>query len=191
MAKKKNSSKSTDAKKVVFVPVTPKYERMLKIVLFLSIFGMVVASYLTYAHFRPGASEFCNFGDNFDCEIVNQSIYSDIGGVPVAILGLLTYLTMFLLSLVLLYKIDLEQYWDKLTDRFLLGTVGLLSGVGFVFQSYLAYIEWQVLMTWCVFCITSHVTITIIFVLSLFALKYQAILKEKRRTEKGKVCEFC
>ncbi|HEB13869.1 MAG TPA: vitamin K epoxide reductase family protein, partial [candidate division WWE3 bacterium] len=52
-----------------------------------SILGMVVMAYLAYLKFTEGASSFCDLSEGLSCSAVNQSIYSEIFGIPVAILG--------------------------------------------------------------------------------------------------------
>ena len=54
--------------------------------------GVVVAGYLTWVHFDKAALV-CVAGGG--CETVQQSSYAEISGVPVALLGLVSYTVVF------------------------------------------------------------------------------------------------
>ena len=66
--------------------------RHLKIaMLVLTLVGLGVASYLTYAHYS-GAEVPCPKGGG--CETVQHSVYSKLAGVPVALIGLVGYVAI-------------------------------------------------------------------------------------------------
>ncbi len=115
----------------------------------LNLVAVLATIYLTYAHFKPSASEVCNFSEQWNCEIVNQSIYSEIFGIPVSILGFITYslLTAFAIR-------GLKQNQTRLLPWVLLCVIG---GVGF--SLYLTGIETFVLKTYCIFCVVQQIII--------------------------------
>ncbi len=49
-------------------------------------------------HYAKSATEFCDFSEKFNCDIVNRSEYSSFEGIPVAGIGVLGYATLFVLS---------------------------------------------------------------------------------------------
>ena len=51
--------------------------------------GAGIAAYLTWVHYEPGALV-CLRGSS-GCERVNSSRYAELAGIPVALLGLVTY----------------------------------------------------------------------------------------------------
>ena len=65
----------------------------------LAIAGIGIAAYLTVVHFADQPIVCSGIGD---CEKVNSSRYAKLAGVPVAVLGLLSYVTMLALVLVAL-----------------------------------------------------------------------------------------
>src|SRR3989338_3070369 len=79
------------------------------IIIIISILGVLLSSYLTYLHFKPSASKLCVFGENFDCDIVNKSVYSELFGIPVAIFGGLTYLLFLTIAVLLLKNYDFSK----------------------------------------------------------------------------------
>ncbi len=111
--------------------------------------GIGVSSFSLYHHFGSSKSSFCDFGQAFNCDIVNRSVYSTLLGVPVALIGLLGYVLILAFATV---------YREKAETPLLL-TVVSLAGLGF--SLYLTYIEGFVLRTWCILCLSSLALITV------------------------------
>lgn len=120
----------------------------------LALAGIAVSSVSLQHHYAKSETDYCSFGENFNCDIVNRSSYSTVAGVPVAMVGILGYAT--LLALATLYRTKAE------TPGML--TVASLAGLGFAL--YLTYIEGFVLGAWCVLCLSSLTVIFCIAVLS-------------------------
>ncbi len=124
----------------------------------LALIGAGIAVY-SLAHKSGFASgSFCTIGTTFNCDIVNKGPYSELYGIPVALIGILGYgflaMTAFL---------KLRSPADKTLTKLLgLGTIG---GLGF--SLYLTSIEAFVLQTWCLLCLTSQAIILTILVLTI------------------------
>jgi vitamin-K-epoxide reductase (warfarin-sensitive) len=119
----------------------------------LSLAGMVVSAISLQRHYAKSASAFCDFGERFNCDIVNRSQYSSLMGIPVAGIGFVGY--GVLLALATIYRSHAE------TPLRLLGA----AGAGLAFALYLTYVEGYVLDTWCILCLSSLgliVTITVL-----------------------------
>jgi vitamin-K-epoxide reductase (warfarin-sensitive) len=126
---------------------------------FISVFaaiGVVVSSLSLYHHFGTSKTSYCDIGENFNCDVVNRSIYSTVFGIPDALIGVLGYAT--LLSLATAYRARAR------TPAVLLAAS--LAGLGFAL--YLTYIEAFVLATWCILCLSSLIMITLIVACSAF-----------------------
>jgi uncharacterized membrane protein len=108
-----------------------------------AIAGVVVSSISLYHHFGTTRTSFCNFGESFNCDIVNRSSYSTVLGVPVALIGILGYLLILALATV---------YREKAQTPVML-LIASIGGLGFAL--YLTYIEGFVLRAWCVLCLSS------------------------------------
>ena len=67
----------------------------------LSFVGIVVSAVSLQRHYARSATRFCEFGEQFNCDIVNRSEYSSIAGVPVAAIGVAVACDEFALSPVL------------------------------------------------------------------------------------------
>ena len=105
----------------------------------LSAIGIVLASYLTYAHYAE-ATIVCTTGG---CEAVQSSDYAELLGVPVAVLGLLAY--VFLLATAFL-TLELAR---------LAGAVVAVSGA--LFAGYLLFAQLFLIDAICQWCVASDV----------------------------------
>ena len=121
----------------------------------LAIAGIAVSSVSLDHHFRKSKTSYCDFGQSFNCDLVNRSEYSTVAGVPVALIGICGY--MALLAFATFYR-------DKAETPGIL-VVGSLGGLGFAL--YLTYVEKYVLFTWCILCLSSLALIFSITVLSV------------------------
>ncbi len=118
----------------------------------LAIAGTGIATYLAVVHFAGQPIACSGVGD---CELVNSSRYATLGGVPVAVLGLLAYATMLAL---------IGAAWLRRSPELLLAAWGVAL-VSFGFSMYLTYIELRVLDAICVYCVASACVATALFAL--------------------------
>ena len=121
----------------------------------LSLAGMGVSAVSLQRHYAKSSSDFCDLSQNFNCDIVNRSEYSEIQGIPVAAMGVAGYAALFLLS-------TLWKSKPQTPARLLGGAV-----VGLAFALYLTYVEAHELKTWCILCLGSQVLIFLIMLLSV------------------------
>ena len=128
--------------------------RILRAIALLSVGGAVVSSISLYHHYGASASSFCDFGANFNCDMVNRSIYSAVFGIPVALIGILGYGALLILATLYRAKAKVP----------LMLLVASLTGLGFAL--YLTYVEAFVLAVWCILCLSSLTLIAAITVLS-------------------------
>jgi uncharacterized membrane protein len=121
----------------------------------LSLAGVIVSAISLRRHYAKSATEFCDFSQEFSCDMVNRSEYSSIVGIPVAGIGVAGYAVLFALSTLCKSRSD--------TPNLLLGAA--IAGLGFAL--YLTYIEAYVLTTWCILCLISLALIALISVLAV------------------------
>jgi uncharacterized membrane protein len=136
--------------------LTNAVRRVFMAIATLALAGIVVSSVSLHHHYGTSQTTYCDFGQSFNCDIVNRSIYSTILGVPDALIGILGYAGLLALSTV--YRAKSEA-----------PAVLLIASVaGLSFALYLTYIEAFVLATWCILCLSSLTVITLITGLSSF-----------------------
>ena len=113
------------------------------VVALLAVCGIGVSSVSLQQHYAKSKTAYCDFGENFNCDLVNRSQYSEIFGIPVALVGMLGYAA--LAGLATAYRNRRE------TPALLFGG----SAAGLAFALYLTYIEEHVLGVWCILCLSS------------------------------------
>ena len=111
--------------------------------------GLAIATYLTVAHYA-GGTPVCAIAHG--CAVVQKSSYSQLGGVPVALLGLLGYVAI-LASLA------------GNGRRARTATAGL-AFAGFGFSAWLTYVEVAELQAICIWCVGSALCMTVLAGLS-------------------------
>ena len=136
--------------------MTTAARRVLVGIAVLAVAGMAVSSVSLFHHYGSSKTSYCDIGENFNCDIVNRSIYSTVFGIPVALIGIGGYAA--LLALATLYRSKAET-----PTRLLIAST---AGLGFAL--YLTYIEAYVLATWCILCLSSLTLIFLITTLSSF-----------------------
>jgi uncharacterized membrane protein len=124
-----------------------------KTMIVLAAIGLGVAGYLTYIHYA-GIVPLCGKGGG-SCEKVQTSVYAEILGIPVPLLGLIGYI-LILVSLLI-----------PQSETTRLATV-ILTGGGFAFSAYLTYREVFTLKMICEWCVSSAVIMTILMCLSVW-----------------------
>jgi uncharacterized membrane protein len=117
----------------------------------LGLIGLGVATYLTVVHYT-GAAPVCAI--NHGCETVQKSKYAEVVGIPVALLGLIGYVS-FLATFVLRGE----------TAR--MSRVGITT-IGFLFSMYLTYLELFTIHAICQWCVSSAVIMTILLIMSVY-----------------------
>jgi uncharacterized membrane protein len=108
--------------------------------------GVAIAAYLTWIHYQPGALV-CLRGST-GCETVSKSSYAELGGVPVALLGLVAYVVL-------------------LVSAFLRALVAVAAAAaialaGLAFAGWLVYVQASILDAWCAWCLASDVVLTLL-----------------------------
>jgi len=126
--------------------------RLLLAISLLAVVGMALSAVSLKNHYSGEKTEYCDLGDNFNCDLVNRSVYSRVGPVPVAAIGLVGYAALFALS--------------RLRRRAAAALMLLGALAGLTFALYLTYIEAYVLGVWCILCLGSLALIAGITVLS-------------------------
>lgn len=140
-----------------------------------SLVGIADASYITYEKFS-GVVPDC--GPGFDCGAVLNSKWSSIGPIPLSLLGLAYYLTVFTLGFLLVSEFEIQKPLGKLFDKIKLSQNNALRNIttaealflvttfGFGFSIYLVVLMAFVIGAWCKYCVISAVTSTLLFIVS-------------------------
>ena len=123
------------------------------------VLGLLVAIYMTI--YKVTSNDKMCLGSG-DCSTVNASRYSEVNGIPVAVIGVLGYLAILAVH----YLERGRGYFKQNGTLFIFG----LALTGFIFTLWLIYVEFALLRALCPFCLTSQTAMTIIFIISVIRL---------------------
>ena len=137
--------------------MTKNKKVILSSIILVGVIGFFDSLYLTLKHYTQ-TSILCSILEG--CDRVTTSTYSIIGGVPVALLGALYYLAIFILAIANIVK----------PDKKLAQILFYLSLVGFLFSLWLVYLQIFVIKALCLYCLISALTSTLILALSFIYL---------------------
>jgi uncharacterized membrane protein len=120
----------------------------------LALIGAAIAGYLTWVHYA-GLQPFC-VGGGGSCETVQSSRWSELAGIPVAVLGLAGYL-------LLLGSLAVPGETGRMA-------AALLALVGVGFSAWLTYVEVVKIDAICQWCAASAVIMLLLAIVSLTRL---------------------
>lgn len=136
----------------------PPKRAVVVLLLAVSLLGFIDAAYLTARHLLGAPPPCGRFGG---CETVTTSGYAAIAGVPVALLGALYYLAIFLS--VVAYVDSGRPGILRMTARF--------TAVGFIASAWFVYLQLFVIRAICLYCIFSALASTLLFLLGAAILR--------------------
>jgi uncharacterized membrane protein len=127
----------------------------------LAVVGIVAAGFLTSFHVNTGAADaFCTAASG--CGTVKDSPYSEVWGVPIAVLGLAVYMVLALLAILAIRGFAVREWVP-------LAAFGLALN-GTIYSAYLTYLELYVIHAVCPWCVASAVVLGALLALSLYDL---------------------
>jgi uncharacterized membrane protein len=128
------------------------------------VIGLLVSIYMTV--YKLTSNDLMCLGSG-DCSTVNASRYSEVNGIPVALIGVGGYAAILVL-----------HYLEKKRGYFQSNGILLIFGLaltGFLFTAWLIYVEIELIRAFCPFCITSQIAMTLIFIIAIIRLIRQPL----------------
>ncbi len=141
-------------------PFKNKKNLLILLIVFFAFLGFLDATYLTILHYQNIIPP-CSLTSG--CERVLTSPYSQIGIVPVSLLGSIFFLTIIVLSIIILQSKKSHFSLQKA----LLGSalIGFLVSLGFFL------IQLLILRAFCPYCLTSETISLLILTLSIALIR--------------------
>lgn len=125
----------------------------------LTLIGLGVAGYLAYVEFNQ-VEAVC--GPVGDCNTVQQSSYATLFGIlPVGVLGVLGYIAIIIIWLVGLLDLD-----NPVINRLSKLGFWVITLFGTLFSIYLTFLEPFVIGATCMWCLSSAVIMTVLFLIA-------------------------
>jgi len=128
----------------------------------LIVIGILITGYLSVAELTNTTTA-CIESGAFNCDVVQNSAYSKMMGIPIAVLGFGTYLILGAL-------VTLENRVGLLKDYGVV-LVFAITLFGFLYSAWLTYIEFFQLKALCPWCLASATVMTLLFVVSGLRLR--------------------
>jgi uncharacterized membrane protein len=129
--------------------------------------GLVLSMVSLRNHYKTSATEYCDFGSAFNCDLVNRSIYSEVGGnIPDSVTGVPKFIAHIPVA-----AVGIGGYLMLLISPFFRGRGAawltlLCALIGLAFAARLTYVEDKLLGVWCILCIGSQAMILLITILA-------------------------
>jgi uncharacterized membrane protein len=134
-----------------------------------SIIGFIDSAYLAIIKLI-NAPIYCTPGLG-DCASVQNSQWSTILGIPIAVLGALAYL-----ALIGCYLFESKNAFIGRNSTYILFGI---SFFGFIYSMFLTWLELFVIHAICQWCMLSALCMTIIFIATIIRLKNQQVYPNK------------
>lgn len=136
-------------------------------VLMLSLLGILLSIYSLVLFYNPSFGSICDLSQTFSCSSVAKSDYSSIWGVPIAAIGVIGYIIIFLIAITMVKAYYNNSHVSHKLKKLLI----VLSFIAVLFTVYLTYIEAFAIKTFCPVCLLSALTIVLIFIFSILLHK--------------------
>jgi len=120
----------------------------------LALAGMFDTAYLAAQHIS-GDTVVCGIVEG--CDSVLNSKYSEVFGIPLALIGLLYYATILVLAFIYIAR------EPKIATNLLMG----ITGLGFIASAYFIYLQLAVIHAICTYCMASAFVTLMLFGLSV------------------------
>ena len=137
-----------------------------KLLLTFTLIGLAASGMSTYVHYRlltdPSYTSFCDVNASLNCTQAYLSRFGSLWGAPVALWGVLYFVTVLFLVLAARPRSTAREAIP--------GYIFLISTIGLAIVLYLAWASFFQLHTVCLFCATTYITVIAIFILSGGAL---------------------
>jgi uncharacterized membrane protein len=157
-------------------PLTPQEYLGLRLGIALSFVGFVISGVLLLNHYHAVSAGFCGINEWTSCDVVNRSPYSEILGVPVALLGMLGFLAMAALSTARL--VSPRAGLGRLAPPLLSANAAVGIGLG----GYLTVVELFVLHLICMLCVASLLT----FIAAVAILRHSLLIPASLKLRRGR-----
>jgi uncharacterized membrane protein len=137
-------------------------KRLKQFTIALTLIGLAVASYMTIYKYTNDELRAAMCVGSQGCSVVNASGYSEVNGIPVAVVGVIGYLSI----LAALYLETRPGFFQENGSMILFG----LTLIGFLFTVWLIFVEVALIKALCPFCLISQLMMTLIFILTVIGV---------------------
>lgn len=149
-------------------------KKTLNFIMGIAVLAMIISLFMVKLHYSEEDSGFCFTGGG--CEVVDESDYSEIFGLPLSLYGFFTFLVIFILGWFIKkekrFKIKGRVFGKKGLSLLLL----IISIWSFLFALYLVGLELFVIHAFCSYCLILDVLVVLILIFSVKV--YREVLRK-------------
>jgi uncharacterized membrane protein/protein-disulfide isomerase len=153
----------------------PPFSRRLLLVF--AALGLGASSMSSYVHYKlltdPSYTTLCDVNATVNCTQAYLSRYGSLGGMPIALGGVLFFALVLLLA-------GLSARATSAVRESAAGYIFALSAIGLAVVLYLAWASYFQLHTICLFCATTYVAVVALFIVSGAAAKFRVAMLPSR-----------
>lgn len=142
--------------------IVKRINQLILALMLVAVLGIATSAYLAYHHYF--GSRFCNINEFISCDKVSSSEYSVILGMPLAVLGILYFLSVLIMSVISRRYVKILLYVFYLTLPIL------------VYSIFLTFIEFYVINALCIFCEFTKVLMIAIMLITFAILRNNRLL---------------
>ncbi len=135
----------------------------------LVLIGLLIAGYLSYLKLAAAPAA-CVEAGPFDCNVVLNSQYSELVGIPIAYLGFAVYA---LIGLVLLFE-GKQAFLTQYGSLLIFG-IGLFA---WLFSMWLVYVQFFLLEALCPWCLSHETNFTLLFLIIAYRVYRETVEAE-------------
>jgi uncharacterized membrane protein len=158
------------------VPWIHRYSRF--IMGAIAVLGILITSYLAYVSFSGGEA-LCPVdpeSGTSSCDLVLQSVYAKVFGIPLSVFGLGAYIAMGIAALIPFVVSEESNKKQRNSLEDLTGKFLLVGGTAMaVFSGYLMYISFFRLQEACWYCLTSAICSLLLFILAIVGREWEEV----------------
>jgi uncharacterized membrane protein len=163
-------------------------DNALRVTMVLMAIATADAAFLTYAHYQirtANVGGVCFDAPGIGCGSVLESAYSEVVGIPLALIGLVGF------AVILALAIARYLYTDKGFTKNLRLPLLLFTSIGVGVAIYCTYLEFFVLYEICPYCMLAHVMIILTALVMFIAYKpYLRLLYGDSTREHQEILEW-
>lgn len=124
--------------------------------------GLFVSGYLSYVKLTDVPMA-CVQDSVFNCDVVQNSAYSRLFGIPIAWLGFGVYITLGVLLVMQPRIAFLREYGAMIIFG--------IAVFAWIYSMFLVYLQFFVLKALCMWCLTHEANFTVLFIVTCLRLK--------------------
>ena len=130
-------------------------------IIVIGLLGLTDSGYLVFKHYSNQVLPCPTVESVNTCQVVASSVYSNILGIPIALIGFCFYVAIIIIGVVGL----------KRDYQYIFNFIPPLSALAWLFSARLTYLQFFVIHSICYYCIFSAFLATLLLIIGVIIIK--------------------